>query len=321
MAPKFLIFYSLILLARQVYSALNIEGCPAGTMNVREDDELRLTCGPYDFEMSWYYSRDNTLGELIGHCYGIFCYPAQRHEFAMLGDSYPSIVKSYKSTLLFPTINRDEARVYYCKTNYSMSACRLRVTAPAEVVPENCRVWISDWQVQGECLVERMYASDDVYTCTWSVNNTQVTGVFERPLTTYRNNSRTYMRGVCSFRQEIPFNGYNFTHSISYTYKISIDPGPQDSLVTTINIEPPKKPEINCSETVLEGSTVICMCTSQNRGNPPAKFVWDGTNTDRLLLQNVSRQQSSTNYTCRQTWGPHGVINTTVNYTFTVACK
>lgn len=63
------------------------------------------------------------------------------------------------------------------------------------------------------------------------------------------------------------------------------------------------------------------MCTSQNKGNPPAKFVWDGTNTDLLLLQNVSRQQSFTNYTCRQTWGPYGVINSIVNYTFTVACK
>ncbi|XP_025101194.1 uncharacterized protein LOC112568219 isoform X2 [Pomacea canaliculata] len=318
MGPKFLLFYSLILLPQKAYSALTIDDCPDGMKNVAEDSQISLTCDRYRSKIEWYYSSDNRLGDKIGDCDGTSCDLTERNQFRLDAEETWWL---YKSTLNITRVTRDEARFFRCKEYYSddIDSCRLRVTAPAEVVPENCSVWISDWQVQGECQVEKMYSSDDVYTCTWSVNNTEVTGVSESPLTTYRNNSRTYMRGVCSFRQEIPFNGYNFTHSISYTYKISIDPGPQDSLVTTINIEPPEKPEINCSETVLEGSTVKCMCTSQNKGNPPAKFVWDGLNTDRLLLQNVSRQQSFTNYTCRQTWGPDEVINTTVNYTLKVA--
>lgn len=64
----------------------------------------------------------------------------------------------------------------------------------------------------------------------------QLTGVFQRPLTPYHSRGRVYMRGVCSFEQDIPFDGDPFTNKIRYVYKISIDPGPRDSLVTTINI-------------------------------------------------------------------------------------
>ncbi|XP_025102552.1 uncharacterized protein LOC112569091 isoform X3 [Pomacea canaliculata] len=323
MGPKFLIFYSLILLVQKTYSALTIKECPDEMRNVPEDSKIRLTCGQYLTKIEWYHSYDRMLRGYIGNCIKRSCDPTQRNQLRLDAEwaSWAYDSSSYKSTLDITTVTRDEAGFFHCRNYYTddRASCRLRVTASAEVVFKNCSVGISDWQVKGECLVEKMYASDDVYTCTWSVKNIQVPGVFQRPLSSYQSRGRTYMRGVCSFIQQIPFNGYSFTSSISYTYKISIDPGPQDSLVTTIKIEPPKKPEINCSEIVHEGSTVICNCTSQNKGNPPAKFVWDGINTDRLLLQNVSRQQSFTNYTCRQTWDPIGVINTTVHYTFKVA--
>ncbi|XP_025101187.1 uncharacterized protein LOC112568218 isoform X2 [Pomacea canaliculata] len=318
MEAKFLIFYSLILLERKVYS-VNIEECPTDMINVTEDDELSLTCGPSYSEIEWYYSTNNTLGDYIGYCSGTRCNPIQSNKFRIHAEwsSWPS--RLYKSILDITNVTREEAGFFHCKDSYSMYTCRLRVTVPANLVSENCNVEISNWKVQGTCQVARMYSSDSIYKCTWSVNNAELPSGFEEPLTNWTDRytsylNRTYMRGNCSFKQEMPSVRY------SYTYKISVDPGLQNFFVKTINIEPPKKPEINCSETVLEGSTVVCMCTSQYKGNPPAKFAWDGIDTDRLLLRNVSRQQNCTKYTCRQTWGPYGFINTTVNYTLTVAC-
>ncbi|XP_025102271.1 uncharacterized protein LOC112568920 [Pomacea canaliculata] len=319
MEAKFLIFYSLILLERKVYSAINIEECPTGMLNVTEDDELSLTCGPSYSEIEWFYSRNSTLGDYIGYCSGTYCHSTQTNKFRIHANwaSWPS--RLYKSTLDITNVTREEARFFHCKDSDLMYTCRLRVTVPANLVSENCNLEISNWKVQGTCQVARMYSSDSIYKCTWSVNDAELPSGFEEPLTNWTDRytsylNRTYMRGNCSFNQDMPSVRY------SYTYKISVDPGLQNFIVKTINIEPPKKPEINCSETVQEGSTVVCMCTSQYKGNPPAKFAWDGIDTDRLLLRNVSRQQNCTKYTCRQTWGPYGFINTTVNYTLTVAC-
>ncbi|XP_025102253.1 uncharacterized protein LOC112568908 isoform X2 [Pomacea canaliculata] len=318
MELKFVIFYSLLLLELKVYSALNFEECPAGMLNVTEDDEISLTCGPSYSDISWYYSSDNTLKDYIGYCSGTSCYPIQSNKFRIQAEWSSWPLRLYKSTLDITYVTREEARFFYCKNSYWMYTCRLRVTVPADLVSENCNVEISNFRVQGACQVARMYSSDSIYKCTWSVNDAELPSGFEEPLTNWTDRytrpfNRTYMRGNCSFEQDMPSIRY------SYSYRISIDPGLQNYIVKTINIVPPRKPEINCSETVLEGSTVTCMCKSPNRGNPPAHFVWDGLNTDEILLLNVSRQKNSTKYTCRQTWGSYGLINTTVNYTLTVA--
>ncbi|PVD27803.1 hypothetical protein C0Q70_12977 [Pomacea canaliculata] len=185
--------------------------------------------------------------------------------------------------------------------------------APAIIVGDNCDVRVSEWQIYGSCAVERMYASDGVYTCIWREDNTKIHERFQDTITYYVLDSRIYGRGVCSFSQNMPVD------QGSYTYSMDIDPGSQNIFYKTINIVPPGEPSHDCPETVFVGSNVSCKCTSSNPGTPPAEFAWDGSGTDTLFLQDIRPENTTINYSCRLIWGPNGYINRTIVYTLRIA--
>ncbi|XP_025101066.1 uncharacterized protein LOC112568150 [Pomacea canaliculata] len=290
------------LLVLEGHCGVQISNCVNGSVDIAEDTSPSFTCGT--IRSGWINWLADDLH--IGSCNKDSCI-LKSNIYKLRSESSSA---GLSSELTITKIDRFTARRLVCL--YTGTECRLRVFAPARIVPENCIITISNWRVQGSCQVENMFMLSDNYICTWRENSTKIPGDFQGHRQYYGNLSKTYWKEVCSFTKLMP------VHQSKFTYGIEINPGHQDFFVETINIILPEKPEYNCTDTVIEGSNVTCICTSLNMGNPPASLAWDGKTDGILLLQNVGTENDNSIYTCRLTWGPNGFINHTIVYTLRV---
>ncbi|XP_025102027.1 uncharacterized protein LOC112568766 isoform X1 [Pomacea canaliculata] len=177
---------------------------------------------------------------------------------------------------------------------------------------------IIEWYVDDNCGEEKKYIGE----CIGIICNVDNSAGFRFKLST------TNILGFKSVLDIIHFTGNNTRFVCEcYNYFSNIFPPRRgynfqssDSCKLLIKV-PPGSPQLQCPQTILEGSNVSCTCTSANKGSPPAQFVWDGTNTDTLLLQDVRRELNAMNYTCRQMWGRNGLINRTTVYSLQVIEK
>ncbi|XP_025101976.1 uncharacterized protein LOC112568731 isoform X2 [Pomacea canaliculata] len=305
------------LLAVKVDSAIYIRVCSDEKRTVIEDTNVTFICGQYQNQVEWSWSYPNNWQWYgFGSCNRTGC---RLYNGVTLPVKLSKLTSSsswiYESQLDINVVTRYQAYAYHCRDTDSgrTATCGLRLIAPAIISGDSCSVRVSKWQIYGTCAVERMYASDDVYTCIWRKNNNQIQEGFQEPITYYTFGSRSYRRGVCSFSQNMPVSQGN------YNYSMDIDPGSQNFFYKTINIVPPDEPSHDCPETVFEGSDITCKCTSSNLGTPPAEFAWDGIGTDTLFLQDIQPKNTTINYSCRLIWGPDGYINSSIVYTLRIA--
>ncbi|XP_025101979.1 uncharacterized protein LOC112568732 isoform X2 [Pomacea canaliculata] len=310
------ILCSLALLSVKGDSAMYIRDCSDEKRTIIEETKVTLICGQYQTRVEWSWSYSNWPRNTIGYCNVTGCgiYIGLKLPIT-LSKLTTSVSGIFESRLDISDVTRQQNYSYHCRNTDSgkTATCGLRVIAPAIIVGDNCDVRVSEWQIYGSCAVERMYASDGVYTCIWREDNTKIHERFQDTITYYVLDSRIYGRGVCSFSQNMPVD------QGSYTYSMDIDPGSQNIFYKTINIVPPGEPSHDCPETVFVGSNVSCKCTSSNPGTPPAEFAWDGSGTDTLFLQDIRPENTTINYSCRLIWGPNGYINRTIVYTLRIA--
>ncbi|XP_025102258.1 uncharacterized protein LOC112568913 isoform X2 [Pomacea canaliculata] len=317
MRPTILILYGLILMEVKLQSALNITECSSGTITVTEGSNISLTCSLYKRQLEWDFSPDYPSRFYIGKCNRRLCYIPKHRQFRMYASFAQRHFPFYKGTLEIVNVNRQDPSIFRCSDpdTKEIASCRIQVIASASIVPGTCRVTIHSWHVHGTCAVEGMLTSNVLHTCSWLLNNSdQIESGFEDSLSQYIFDNINYWRGSCSFSTIMPVARGR------YTYSFAINPPQPKFFSRTIEIVPPGEPHHDCPEVVNEQSTVSCKCTSLNPGSPPAEIVWDGMfdNSNTLLIQTVEQQSTVNSYTCRLTWGPEGVINRTVVYTFKV---
>ncbi|XP_025102701.1 uncharacterized protein LOC112569190 [Pomacea canaliculata] len=309
---RLLLFWIAVLLVNNYQQALEIRECPSGKEDVVEGLNATFTCGVYDRFMTWLLvSRDYGF-RYRAICSIDLCYSYLHFFQAAVNASVPG---GYQSTLYINNASREQAGDLLCsnRTSPDGALCKLRIVVPAVYTPGSCKIGLSRWWVQGNCTVERMYASDNNYTCTWLVDNNQTFGEFEDGLENYTaSNLLVYTRGICSFVSPMP------VVPGVYKYSSTISPGPDVYYEDTINIVHPEEPTHTCPEKVFEGSNVTCTCSTSRAGSPPAQTVWDGHSSDTLQLYNVTRRLHEERYTCRLLWGPNGYINRSVIYILNV---
>ncbi|XP_025102592.1 uncharacterized protein LOC112569119 isoform X2 [Pomacea canaliculata] len=292
-------------------SGLVIGGCEQGSVDVVEDSDRFFTCdGNQNRELQWAVYNDKSI--FIALCLQWSCLPwsniftfSVEHNY---GDEY------YRYNLTMKTITRNSARTLSCRDSSKYAQCDLRIIV--KPVYSDCNVTTLNWMVIGSCTVRGMYSSDNIYTCKWreNENNDELSG-FKNSLTTYTEGSRTYTEGVCSFAKPIPQ-----TKGI-YTYSISVSPGADDHVVTSMLIDALHWIQLshNCPEYVFEGLNVSCTCSASRAISPPAFLVWGGMSNATLLLKNVSRRLNQQEFKCRLKWSTTGSTIETTSYQLTVA--
>ncbi|XP_025101177.1 uncharacterized protein LOC112568216 isoform X2 [Pomacea canaliculata] len=315
MDQKLFVLCSVFFIAGVVHSDPVINECPYKGKYVYEDSTDTFSCSNYGTKMSWLlYNGTNRM--TIGICDQQSCISADKNRFNLEATKIQNW--NYKSQLEIKNVTREHARFLICfDSSAEQDYCELHVIAPARVPSNNCSVSISNWQVNGTCLVFRMYTSDNNYWCAWYENNNNNKSFgymgFGSTLKNYTYNSRNYTRGKCSFTKEMSLvEGH-------YTYSLRVFPGSGVYYNNTITIAYPDEPTHDCPQHVFEGSDFHCTCKSNTTGSPPAKVAWDELVTEVLQVNNASRHLNGELHTCRLVWGPQGYINRKTSFIIGVA--
>ncbi|XP_025101811.1 uncharacterized protein LOC112568630 [Pomacea canaliculata] len=254
------------LLAIEVHAGLHISGCEN---SIIEGTVPSFTCGTFEEEMlQW--TAYNYLGQTVipGSCNNHTCTSTTDHFNLSIGGTQST---GYTSSLTIKGITRSDSQLF-CNTSKAHSECNLNVIAPGCVVPENCSVRILSSQIHGACAVERMFISGGNYSCTWLVNNDKIKGTFSQTLTEYTVEATKYWKGVCHLSMLIPVDQHFFI------VNISIDPGPPNYYVGTLNItHGPSSVHISGNTKISKnGTETVLVCTAIDV-YPSAVFVWNIT--------------------------------------------
>ncbi|KAK7090770.1 hypothetical protein V1264_010527 [Littorina saxatilis] len=201
---------------------------------------------------------------------------------------------------------------------YDVDICKVRVIYPAKTV-SNCRTEVntSDWTVSGSCDVDKIYASDDHYSCRWKFP--VETGRKKKEalsLTNFTEHGKAYKRGTCSF-SGLPMPTFDGT----YPFSLTIDPGNKTFHGQSLEISHPGAPTFhNCPAVITEGGDLNCTCQPSD-SSPLALVTWDAGSilSGQLQVQNVSMKHNGMKYACTQSWG--GCLRKRISYTIRVKRK